>query len=53
MRGKFWSDRMRGQRAHLFWTMVECWPKEEDKKVGRTGRPGCMSVSFLERLPSC
>lgn len=27
--------------------------KGREQEIGRTGRPGCMSVSFLERLPSC
>lgn len=39
MWGKFWSDRMREQRTHLFWTLLDCQPKEEEEEVGR-GRPG-------------
>lgn len=48
MWGKFWLDRLREQRAHLFWTLVDGQPKEEE--VGRAWKPGHVSV---KRLWSC
>lgn len=48
MWGKFWLDRLREQRVHLFWTLVDGQPKEEE--VGRAWKPGHMSV---KRLWSC